>query len=84
MDEKTLIYFLQYFAGLLYERALESKERCTAAQKRPDKPSSRDFACGHAQAYYEVLSTFVHQAEVFGIPADQLGIPNIDPDELLR
>ncbi|WP_448545335.1 hypothetical protein [Roseiflexus sp.] len=33
---------------------------------------------------YEVLSTFVHQAKIFGISGDLIGLINIDPDQLLR
>ncbi|MEJ5345155.1 MAG: hypothetical protein WHS83_09615 [Chloroflexus sp.] len=88
MDNNTLIYFLQDFVVLLLEQAMESKQRreaCLAANPTRERNTDAcSYERGHVMAYYEVLSLFVHQMIAFDIPADQLGIPTIDPDELLR
>lgn len=66
--------FLNDLIALLREEALLAK----AAGQRGDL-----FDKGRQQAYYEVLSLIVQQAQAFGIPLSRLGIENFNPDSEL-
>ncbi len=84
MDEAA-VYFLQDFARLLYDRAEQARDECARLSSASNSSEEgRDFACGHTLAYYEVVSLFVHTAQVFGLSADLVPLVGIDPDDLLK
>jgi hypothetical protein len=80
MMDESVVHFLRDFADLLYERAREARERCEQLKKISEKPNVTEFECGRALGYYEVVSLFVSQAKIFGIPSDIIKLTTIDPD----
>jgi hypothetical protein len=85
---KTPIYFLHDFYQLIYERAVEAQ--VDAQAKFPDLTDrntvqhNRDFAKGRAMAYYEVIHSFINQAEIFELDPSEIGFSASDSDSLLR
>ena len=82
MSEKTMEYFLQDYLFLLWERAQEAQAECRQARAGSSAEDTA-FQCGRALAYYEVLSTFKNQAQVFDIEGRIFGLKDIDPDQLI-
>lgn len=81
MNSESAIRFLHDFALILVERARDASVQCNRAKQ--EDSSEKDFACGRALGYYEVLSNFINQVEVFGIPKGLIGIEGVDADRLL-
>jgi|FLYN01.1.fsa_nt_gi hypothetical protein len=83
MINDTIVYFLEDFLDLLCERAEEAKKACKQLGANKDTPGMNSLECGRALAYYEVLSSFINQAKVFGIDDLIPELNGIDPEQLL-
>jgi hypothetical protein len=68
---------------LLGEYATEASRELKAVDPKVFDGKEYQFRLGRVMAYYEVLTTFVHQAETFGIPVSKLGIQDLDIERLL-
>lgn len=83
-DILTYESYLNEICEIFRERAIESKrEEDQLRKKKGIESSEYMYRSGHAQAYYEVLSTIRNQAIVMEIPLDILGLENFDPDKEL-
>ncbi len=81
---KTPIYFLQDFYQCILERAIAAQTENLEVAKAGTSQAGRDFAQGRALAYYEVIDTFINQAESFGLDSKEIGYSPEDSDKLLR
>jgi hypothetical protein len=81
-NESAVEYFLQDFLDLLIERAKQAKWSRNAAKARCDTTQG-SFEAGLAQAYYEVLSSLIHEAETFGLSKERIPGLSFDPDKEL-
>ena len=69
--EKALSYaaMLNGIAWIAYDRGME------AAQ------SGKDFDMGLSMAYYDILTNMVDDANLYGIPLEDLGMDKMNPDK---
>ena len=74
--------YLQDVLQTIIERAKEAKQSSKNAQSNRTI-EQQAFEDGRALAYYEVVSTLVNQADVFGLSHDALPILDFDPDKEL-
>ncbi len=74
--------YIQDLLTTIIERAREAK-RSSADLKISGTGEQRAFADGRALGYYEVVSTLVNQARIFGLSADQLPVLSFDVDRNL-
>ncbi len=65
-------YYVSDLGKLLREYAFDAK-------KERDAKGS-EFELGKLLAYNQVISLMQHQAEVFGLPLEEMGLAGIDPD----
>lgn len=75
--------YLQDVLHLLIERAQEAASEAKAAKTSGAKDDQL-FQDGRALAYYEVVSTMIGQAEVFGLSASTIPELGFDPQSLLQ
>jgi hypothetical protein len=74
--------YLQDVLETIIERAKDaSRSSKSADSKRTAEQQA--FEDGRALAYYEVVSTLVNQADVFGLSPDVLPVLRFDPDKEL-
>ena len=81
--EDDYLGFISDFAKLCVDEALETKARV----EHPKPESSQDevaFQWGRLMAYSEVLTMFIHEAEVFGIAEMIPAIKDVNPDLLVN
>jgi hypothetical protein len=76
VDKTVEQLYLRDLVALVHQRATESKR----IVERSVRKSSRDIEWGRMRGYAEVLALMQHQAETFGLSADELGLSGIDPD----
>ena len=74
--------YLQDVLKMLVERAKEAKAASDAA-KKSRTPEEQAFEQGRALAYYEVVSTLINQAHIFGLSHEVLPLLDFKPDEEL-
>jgi len=74
--------YLQDVLSMIIEAAKEAKLSATTG-KDSRTVQQQAFEEGRALAYYEVVSTLLNQAEVFGLSPDILRVLNFNPDEEL-
>jgi hypothetical protein len=70
-------------AETLRERALDARRSAQLAKAQQASDAESEFQSGLALAYYEVMSTLVHQALALGVPLSDLGLDGFDPDREL-
>lgn len=68
----TWQYYVSDLGKLLKERAFDAKKERDA--------KGGDFEFGKLLAYNEVISLMQNQAQVFGLPLEEMGLAGIDPD----
>ncbi len=51
--------------------------------KQKSLESETDFSIGYMAGFHRVVSLMQQQAEAFGIPIEDIGLDEIDPDEEL-
>ena len=73
--EDSCANYLRDLGHLLKEDALEAKRDMDSASG-----DDATFAQGRRLAYYEVISLMQQQAWVFGIPLEEIGLADINPD----
>ena len=76
------VNYLTDVLSMLITSAIEAK----LMRKEPqEKGSDRDaaFQEGRALAYYEVVSTLINQAAIFGLSKDTIPALDFDPDKIL-
>lgn len=81
---ESLVFFLQDFSKLLFERAIVARDQCQRMHIVDTDAYEAGFECGRALAYYEAVALLIHQAIVFNIPNDIIDQTVINPDELLN
>lgn len=81
-NESAVEYFLRDFLDLLIERAKQAKWSWNPAKGQGDT-AQRSFEEGRALAYYEVLSSLIHEAETFGLSKERIPGLSFDPDKEL-
>jgi hypothetical protein len=79
--EDSTANFLQDYLELLYSRALEAQQLCKTSNE--DKAKT-DFECGRALGYYEAVSLFISQVEVFELTHKLGEKTHIRADDLLN
>jgi len=72
--------YIQEVLRMIIESALEAKRSSTSERGRKTA-DERAFEDGRALAYYEVVSTLVNQAKVFGLSPDVISSLRFDPDK---
>lgn len=68
----TWQYYVSDLGKLLKERAFDAKTERDA--------KGGEFELGRLLAYNEVISLMQNQAQVFGLPLEEIGLAGIDPD----
>ncbi|QDT00190.1 hypothetical protein [Adhaeretor mobilis] len=71
MTNSTAINYLLDLGHLVKESALKAKISAS---------SEDHFDLGYLAAYYEIVSLMQAQAEVFGIPLQEIALWDINPD----
>lgn len=64
--------YLKDLGQLIKEKALEAKANA--------KASDDSYDIGFLMAWHDIVSLMQSQAEVFGIPYEEIGLLNIDAD----
>lgn len=82
MTMTILENYMQDILHLIIERAQEAAKEAKAA-KSTGTGDDQLFQDGRAEAYYEVVSTMIRQAEVFGLSASSMPALAFDPESLL-
>ena len=72
MDGKTASSYIKDLRQLVREKAIEAK-------KNAQSPSG-SYDIGFLMAYHDIVSLMQSQAVAFGIPFDEIGLSDIDPD----
>jgi hypothetical protein len=81
-EEAAMRYFLRDFLSVTIERARNARD-LEARAKAAGNVREELAEGGRAQAYYEVVSTFLNQAAVFGLSAEAIPELRFDPDKEL-
>lgn len=67
-------------ADYLHDLGRQLSEYAFEAKKQADECGRSDFVCGYLLGFHRVVSLMQQQAESFGIPLEDLGLEEIDPD----
>jgi len=81
MKKSDYILFLNFIIGLLHQRGLEARDQYLA-DRQARKVKAAAFSDGYVVGYYHCLDTLLSQAELWGMPMDQVN-PGIDPKDLM-
>jgi hypothetical protein len=81
-NDSLLENFLRDFLTLLKGRAIAAKHTWKAAKAKGDTLADH-FEGGRALAYYEVVSTFINEANTFGLSKVDIPELDFDPDKEL-
>ena len=80
-SERVHAYYLRDLGYWLRERAEEAarESRSIRARRAPHERTVDDeFTVGRSQAYNEVISHMLNEAEAFGIPLADLALEDLD------
>jgi hypothetical protein len=83
MTDPMYQLLLTQLARTFRERALEAHREAQLTKAQGGDKHQADYESGRALAYYEVMSTFVNQAQGLDIPLDAVGLQGFDPDKEL-
>lgn len=64
---------------LIKEKAFEAK----TAKESSIGGANHQFELGRLMAFHEVISLMQQQAEAFGIPFEEIGLADLDPEKAL-
>ncbi len=76
--------YLHDVGPLLRERATEAATALVVARSKNLDAEEIQYRLGRVMAYYEVLSTLVHQASIFQVSLTNIGLGEADIDKLLE
>jgi len=79
MNQDECKNYLRDLSFLVIEKALDAK-RVAETSRDSDR---YDYDLARSMAFYEVVSLMQQQAEAFGIPLDEIGLNNLDPEKHL-
>ncbi len=76
--------YIRDIGVLLRDLALEARARELRDKTMTEvDPASEAFDQGKVMAFYECITLMLHEAEIFGLSQDEIGLAGFDPDREL-
>lgn len=79
MNSSECIGYVRDLGLLIKEKAFDAKH----AKESSVGTANHQFDLGRLMAFHEVISLMQQQAEAFGIPFEEIGLTDVDPDHVL-